>query len=283
MHFRFKQNKKTLSFNTRGMDNAILNLPESVNESGDGAGISNADCNDFETFVKTTLARMEMKIDKTVSDQRDFKEHLAQIEANIQNFEHSLQYSTEAVDELRTNQTASEKRIDTLEKTVQALTSQLNETNVENIRIQRYSRGFNLRFGGIKERPGENCITVLTDLLSSKLGFDDASAMIENAHRVAPASRRPKDGPPRHIIAKFLRRPERLRVILKARKALQNTGIFVTEVLCPQDLKRKREVSDVMKQAYLQGKKPRFVNGNLYIDGKLYKPEQHSGPTLSRD
>ena len=113
--------------------------------------------------------------------------------------------------------------------------------------------------------------------MEDKFGIESASAMLENAHRTGGRAAggnqkngtRANEGQPNHIIVKFMKRPERLQILRKAKRALVGSGIFVTEDLCPSDYKRKRELSDVMRRAYEQGKRPRFINGKLYINGRL--------------
>ena len=119
--------------------------------------------------------------------------------------------------------------------------------------LERYSRGFNLRFYKVPEQTGEDCIVTLGKIISKDL---KQKPVIENAHRVGPSR---DDGSPRPIIAKFLYRPDR-RDILRNKKLFKN-GTYVSEDL---DLKA------VMQEAYESGKRPKFRNGKLYVDGIPY-------------
>ena len=76
------------------------------------------------------------------------------------------------------------------------------------------------------------------------------------------------DRKPRPILCKFLYRPERFQVIRNRRDL---SGIWVTEDLIYEDRLRKKQVKDVMKSAYEAGKKLRFRQGKLYIDGVLHE------------
>ena len=69
------------------------------------------------------------------------------------------------------------------------------------------------------------------------------------------------------VIAKFLYRPERLQVIQRKR-SLKN-DVRISDDLIREDRQKKKELKEIMKQAYDEGKKPRFHHGNLYIDGVL--------------
>ena len=94
--------------------------------------------------------------------------------------------------------------------------------------------------------------------------------MIENAHRIG----RPRTGAasdPRPVIAKFLYRPERFRVI-QNKRSLKN-GVRVSDDLIWEDRQQKKKLKEVMKLAYEEGKRPRFHLGKLYIDGTLYESD----------
>ena len=88
---------------------------------------------------------------------------------------------------------------------------------------------------------------------------------IENAHRVGLSITDKR----RAIVCKFIYRPERLKVLQKKRD-LQN-NVWITEDLIWEDREKKKKLTDVMKEAYESGKKPRFHRRQLYIDGALFK------------
>ena len=100
------------------------------------------------------------------------------------------------------------------------------------------------------------------DKLAAQLGWEPE---LENAHREGNIQ---ADRKPRSILCKFLYRPERFQVIRNRRDL---SGIWVTEDLIYEDRLRKKQVKDVMKSAYEAGKKPRFRQGKLYIDGVLHE------------
>ena len=133
------------------------------------------------------------------------------------------------------------------------------------LQMERYSRQYNLRFFNISEDSSEDCIKKLQSILSDDLGIETS---IENAHRIGGP--RADDGAdPRPIIAKFIYGRERFCVIQRKRD-LKN-GVRVSEDLIWKDRQTKNKLNDVMKQAYDEGKKPRFRHSNLYIVGVPYK------------
>ena len=74
---------------------------------------------------------------------------------------------------------------------------------------------------------------------------------------------------PRPVIAKSIYRPK-LFCVIQRKRDLKN-GVRVSEDLIWEDRQKKKKLKDVMKQAYDEGKKPRFRHSNFYIDGALYK------------
>jgi len=93
-----------------------------------------------------------------------------------------------------------------------------------------YQRRENLRFYGIAEDPegAEDTWQVLMDFFQPGLGIDDASDIeFQRVHRISPFNQQaPK---PRQIIARFLRYPDRERVMSNARKLkFRKFGISVT-------------------------------------------------------
>ena len=45
----------------------------------------------------------------------------------------------------------------------------------------------------------------------------------------------------------------------------------ISDDLIWEDRQKKEKLKEIMKQAYEEGKKPRFDHGNLYFDDVLYK------------
>jgi len=85
---------------------------------------------------------------------------------------------------------------------VEALRRKYDElkTRLENPR--RYSWNFNIRVLGVYEDEGQDCMTIITDFITS-LAFEDASAEIENSLRTG----RKRNDKPRPIIIRLYSRP----------------------------------------------------------------------------
>ncbi|CAH3160985.1 unnamed protein product, partial [Porites evermanni] len=90
---------------------------------------------------------------------------------------------------------------------------------------------------------GEDCIAKLRDIIENDLQLQ---SNIENAHRIGPFK---DDGTPRPILAKFLYRPERFRVIKKKRDL--RDGVRVSDDLIWEDRQKKKQLRS--KKCILMG------------------------------
>ena len=213
----------------------------------------------FESYVKDCLETIRQDVETIKNNQAKFKE-------DLKTFEQKLERTTESLnlkfDTLNGEVHVAMTRVDKLEDEVSKLATNVNQAYERLLSLERYSRDFNLRFYNIPEDSNENCIEKLKTILSNDLGI---KPVIENAHRIG-GPRTGASNDPRPVIAKFLYRPERLQVI-QNKRSLKN-GVRISDDLIWED-RQKKKLKEIMKQAYEEGKKPRFHHGNLYIDGVL--------------
>ena len=81
---------------------------------------------------------------------------------------------------------------------------------------------------------------------------------IENAHRVGTH----REGRDRHIIANFVYRPERQKVLTKSRN-VKNSHIFITDDLIPEDRQAKNSFREYMNMSYKAGKNSSLCEGKI--------------------
>lgn len=218
----------------------------------------------FETYVRDCLEAIRQDVETIKNNQAKFKEDLQAVKQKLHSTTESL---TLKFDILNGELHEAMTRVEKLEGEVNKYATNINQAYERLQALERYSRDFNLRFYNIPENPGENCVEKLQTMLSDDLGI---KPMIENAHRIG----RPRTGAasdPRPVIAKFLYRPERFRVI-QNKRSLKN-GVRVSDDLIWEDRQQKKKLKEVMKLAYEEGKRPRFHHGKLYIDGTLYESD----------
>ena len=198
-----------------------------------------------------------------VKIQRD----IASLQSQIKENESSISKLKESLDtklEVLTGQLyEANTRIDQIENVITMNAKEIDDTYERLLSLERYSRDYNLRFYNILESTGEDCFAKLRDIIGNDLQLQ---SNIENAHRIGPFK---NDATPRPILAKFLYRPERFRVIKKKRD-LRN-GARVSDDLIWEDRQKKKQFRSVMKEAFEAGKRPRFHHGKLYINGELHQ------------
>ena len=122
------------------------------------------DLKDFQRNTNERLQKIESVMSK-VDEIDGLKTKQQQLEADVDNIKESqlnmVSTNTEEVEALWRNNDELKKRLEHLE---------------------RYSRDFNIRVLGFNKDEGEECMEIIMDLVTF-LGFKNAAAEIENAHR----------------------------------------------------------------------------------------------------
>ncbi|KAJ8023500.1 hypothetical protein HOLleu_35959 [Holothuria leucospilota] len=232
---------------------------------------------DLKESMDLAFTEVNKKIDSMLLNQQSILRRISTLEDTQKGLEESYNFLSSAVDDLKAEQTKMESDITVLKKDLNSLRTSQNKLKLDyeeklrslteaQLKAERYSRSFNLRFGGIPEKENEEAIQEVKRVLSDYLQMEP---VIENAHRIGKRS----TGKPRQIIAKLLYRPQRKEILLKCRRALQDSPYFITEDLTSEDFKKKASLRHVMSAAFQEGKRPRFVNGKLFINGELYVHE----------
>jgi len=140
-------------------------------------------------------------------------------------------------------------KIDRIKNDITKYAKEIDETYERLLSLERYSTDYNLRFYNIPESTGEDCIAKLRVMLDNDPQFHPN---IKNAHRIGPFK---DDGSARPILAKFLYRPERFKVIKKKREHQQ----------------RKRKLRLVMKDAFEAGKDLDFIVASIISTARFIK------------
>ena len=178
---------------------------------------------DFETFVRTTLTTITQDMKKVKDSQSRTETRLDALDKRIETNESDIKDLKESVQFDSAIVTANETKCKELNSIITAKDTELQEmrdrlkaVETSTLSLERYTRGFNVRFVNIPEEEDEDCISKLNEIVKTKFGIENA---IENAHR----SGKKKPGIPRHIIARMYSRATRRRIITESR---QNPGTF---------------------------------------------------------
>ena len=202
--------------------------------------------------MKTGMCVVASKLE--VSLRNIFTERFDLLESRIFDIETAFDNKTKALDstvdsfkkESNQNLKALERRQNELDqkmKDTERLSIQ-NEFYIGSLEnkvndLEQYTRKNSIRIHGLKESVSghENTYDLVCDYISNNLKIETD---IEVAHRVGPKSRGAK---PRSIIVKFLRRSDKLAVMLN-RKLLKGSGVSFSDDLTSRNVKCINEVRE---------------------------------------
>ena len=129
------------------------------------------------------------------------------------------------------------------------LKSEIKELEDKVDDLENRSRRNNLCFEGISESAGENWQQTenkLKELISTYMPEVRDDVVIERAHGVGKT--RPSEAKPRKIVARFFNYKDR-ETILKAKKNLHGTNIFINEDYSDRVMKKRNDLMTKLKEA----------------------------------
>ena len=245
-------------------------VSSAVSPSPDGSPPTSDKFDILRNDLRSMVSDIHSKLDKVILNQESLLQRVNTIENRQTEVENALSFTNDSVEELQQVATSTSS-ISKIQPQLQEVVKRLEKVEHNSLQLERYSRSFNLRFGGISEQPSElpsHAIQAVKEILADTFHLPDVT--IEHAHRTGMKSSHASADNPRHIIAKCIYRPEKLSIVRQAKKALQGTEMFVMQDLPLVDAAKKRSLCATMKQAYDKGQKVVFRNGNLFIDGKEF-------------
>ena len=196
-------------------------------------------------------------------------EKLDNIEADMKEIKHSLEYAHAEIADLKkenetnkANQERDRARINKLEEDNATLCNKI-------VDLQARSMRDNLLFFNIPERDQGNTTEIIHELLKSKMEIDDAQnrIKIDRSHRIG--KKREGNRKPRPIVVKFNYHQDREHVRLNAKK-FKGTNIGVSEQF-PEEIESVRKtLYPELKKAKAEGKRARIVRDKLIIEGQVF-------------
>ena len=158
----------------------------------------------------------------------EIKENLDGLKATINSIEKSLEQVWEHIEdhaaELKTHKDvkdSQQKEIDELKSELQKTTLLLNVEKENNIALENYTRGGNLKCMILPEDRGEDCKGMIINLIRNDLKIDVTNVRFHAVHRVG----KPAVGKTRPIIARFVCREDR-DLVWSRKKDLKNSAIY---------------------------------------------------------
>ena len=126
--------------------------------------------------------------------------------------------------------------------------------------LERKQRERNIRLIGIPENQYENCYDIVVSIIQELQVYAD----VEVAHRTGRSGQQQ----PRHIIARVTSVQGKLDILRAQKHFLKNKAYFFVEDLTKKDYETKRALKPVIDKARHEGKRWRFRDGKLYVNGE---------------
>ena len=226
------------------------------------------------------LDTLEILSTKTLAKLENLEAHVNDLDVKLETLEAKCRSQDKSIGELKAsanffNQKFEENKnlfnADTM-KVIKDHQQKINELNKELLYMEAYSRRENLIITGIpefrKDTGVEDTAKVLVDFMANELNVSNSADIdFQRVHRLG----KPKDKGPRAIIARFLKYPDKER-ILSLGKHLRDKNIHMFSDY-PEEIQRSRKRQlKKLKDAKQAGKRAAFSKSKqdlLYIDGFL--------------
>lgn len=176
-----------------------------------------------------------------------FTEQFDRLESRVFDTEQKIDNEIKkATESLKSHKTETSKKLTDHEQRIYANERGVseNENYVYNMELnvndlEQYTRRNSIRIHGMPEFRRENIFQRVSDYFYNELG--EVQPDIEVAHRVGIKGQNPSV--PRSIIVKFVRRSDKLEVMLR-RKQLKGTGVSISDDLTTRNVRLIKEARD---------------------------------------
>ncbi|XP_068749331.1 uncharacterized protein [Montipora capricornis] len=182
----------------------------------------------------------------------ELKNDIDQIRIETQGLKQSLEFTQGDVSAMKEKAEMdlqkTNEELDTLRKRITSLELQLQTEIENNIKLEQYTRRENLRFNNIEEIEGEDCKSVIHDIIKNDLGIDSKNIKFHAVHRVG----KNVEGRHQPIIARFISREDR-DLIWKNRSKIKSSGnhpnSYITEDFARAILEERKILIKAMMKA----------------------------------
>lgn len=219
-------------------------------------------------IVLQKLETLETKLDSLEKYVKNVDAKVNDLSSKVESLDSTTKKAIKSIDELDKGMSFLNSEVEHLKK----LEKDCAAFRQEVLYMGVYQRRENLRFYGIEEDPegAEDTQQVLVDFLQSELGIEDAFDIeFQRVHRIGTFNSEATK--PRQIIARFLRYPDRERVLRNARK-LKGKHFGISADFPKEIVDRRKELLPKFFAAKKAGKSAYFSRAEpdkLFIDGRL--------------
>ena len=259
------KNKQKMTTST-GLERYMLR-----NSKGDKGSESVDSLNDVSDngAVLKAINALEVKLQQ--SEERILQTIREEFSGRITDVEKSIEYAHAQIDELKTENKSILSELfkerdekEELQRTVAKLDSDI-------LILKRNAVEYNVRIPGIAEEKFENCkdkvveYIVESAILGDKITKDEVCNMFDSAFRIG----KKEEGKNRQIIAHCLCKDLRNTLIKKGKRKGQKGQNLILEDFIREDYMKRKHALPLMQKAHKEGKKCKFFNGKLWIEGKM--------------
>jgi hypothetical protein len=213
-----------------------------------------------------TSQGMSQVLDKHGGLLQRILESQERMQQNFMTFETHLESINRRLNDQASNIEQLSRRVNIIEQ--KEPTSRLKRLEEQLNVMDRKQREKNVRLVGIREDTGDTCLDIVMNIVQREL---NVAADIKEAYRAGRQGNQP-----RHIIFRCSSLDEKIAIFRAQRHALRNKSYFFVDDLTKKDYEAKLALKPQIDAAKQQGKRWRFKNGVLYVNGERFlHSEEH--------
>ena len=234
---------------------------------------------DMKGSIDALTKTVEAGFDKVRAEieklRQEFKHEIVEMKHEIQSVKQSITFTQDEVDTLKekaeTNTQIMKGGLEELNKKIVALEAQLNAEIEKNIKLEQYTRRENLRFNNIREEEGEDCKSLIRNVIQNDMDIDTSEIKFHAVHRVG----KKMESRCRPIIARFISREDRNLVWQhkgKIKHSLNYPDAYITEDFAKAiQEERKVLIKAMLKAREIEGlSNAKVVGRYLFINNEKY-------------
>ena len=206
---------------------------------------------------------------------QEFKNEMYGMKEELKSLKKSSSFTQSEVDTLKERSEKSLKEmkdgLEQLNKTAADLEEKLKAAVENNIKLEQYTRRENLRFNNIREEEGEDCKSLIYEVIRNEMGIDACEIKFHAVHRVGKIM----ENRCRPIIARFISREDRNQIWQnrgKIKHSDNHPDAYITEDFAKAIQDERKVLIKAMIKARENGGHPdaKVVGRYLFINHVKY-------------
>ena len=263
---KYNEKSKEVGSDTRDVHNKI-NMATPAESSHSSNKVNN------EELMKA-IRKVEEKVSE--SERRILDNITEQFNKKFSDLEQSLQYAYEEIDGLKKENQELKNELIGIKTDQELLTKDMSTLKRDSLVNRRNKSHHKIRVSGVAEKDGENCKVELAKfIIDNELITDKSEEEISQMFEVAGRTGKRREGNNRQILATCYSRDDRNMLVAMGKRKAENGSNLIHEDFIPEDYEIRKKALPLMKKAYQDGKRCRFVDGQLFVEGVLVKLGTH--------